>query len=421
MRSSASRPRSISLRAPAPIHLGQLQRGARHGAHVVGPDRPTGRGLGVDGERADAPPRHAGGQGVLTHVRDGVEGRRAQQGLQVDRGHVAGRGVRPARAQELLAGGHQVVRPGAHPLGVADQHHRALGQHVDEQLHAVHQGRGQRLHALDRDALGDLVEHVPHAGQLVGELAGPGPDGVGEQQLATRRCPQPVLGDLEAALVGDREVPDLLDRVAPELHAQRVLLGGREDVQDAAADGEVAAPLDQVGARVGGCGQPSRDVVQVGRVTGPQPHRLQLAQTADHRLQHRPHRSDHDRDRADRLVTGLGVRQPAQHREPAADGVAARAEPLVRQRLPRGEVDHRVRRQEAAQRLGEVLGLARGRGDQQQRPGRARLRRGREGGRHRRPRAGRRGQVEGPAGTRGGPGRGRQPGRDQRRGRRGWR
>ncbi len=43
------------------------------------------------------------------------------------------------------------------------------------------------------------------------------------------------------------------------------------------------------------------------------------------------------------VVSSVGVRvgQPAQHGEATADGVAARAEPLVRQRLPRREVDDR--------------------------------------------------------------------------------
>ena len=74
----------------------------------------------------------------------------------------------------------------------------------------------------------------------------------GEQQLAARRRPEAVLGDLEGALVGDLEPAHLLDRVAPELDADRVLLGRREDVEDAAAHGELAAPLDEVGAGVGG-------------------------------------------------------------------------------------------------------------------------------------------------------------------------
>ena len=87
-----------------------------------------------------------------------------------------------------------------------------------------------------------------------GQLGGPGPDLVGEQQLAARRRPQVVDG-VERALVGHGEAADLLDVVAPELDSQRMLLGGREDVDDAAAHRELTAPLDQVDAHVGGRGQ----------------------------------------------------------------------------------------------------------------------------------------------------------------------
>ena len=70
------------------------------------------------------------------------------------------------------------------------------------------------------------------------------------------------LDRLEGALVGDREGADLLDVVAPELHAQRVLLGRREDVDDAAADGELAALLDQVDPGVRRVRQPAHDVLE---------------------------------------------------------------------------------------------------------------------------------------------------------------
>ena len=105
-------------------------------------------------------------------------------------------------------------------------------------------------------------------GSSTASAAGPRPDGVGEQQLAAGRRPQTVLGDLEAALVGDLEPADLLDGVAPELHPDGVLLGGREDVEDAAAHGELAPALDEVGARVGGGGQGLDDVLQRRLVAG---------------------------------------------------------------------------------------------------------------------------------------------------------
>ena len=157
-----------------------------------------------------------------------------------------------------------------------------------------------------------------------------------------------MLGDLEGALVGDLEPADLLDRVAPELDAQRVLLGGREDVEDAAAHGELAAPLDQVGAGVGGRREGLDDLLEGRLVAGLQRDRREVAQALGDRLEHRTHRGDDDDERAVAGVAGVGVGEPAQHGQPLADGVAARAEPLVRQGLPGGEVGDAVGVEEAA-------------------------------------------------------------------------
>ena len=80
----------------------------------------------------------------------------------------------------------------ARPLGV-EHEHLGVGRHqVDEQLHLVDQRRRQRLHALDRDAGGDLVGQLEQLRVLLAELGGPPAYVVGEQQLAARRCPEPV-------------------------------------------------------------------------------------------------------------------------------------------------------------------------------------------------------------------------------------
>ena len=202
-------------------------------------------------------------------------------------------------------------------------------------------------------------------GCCAAELGGPLADLVGEQQLAARRRPEP-LDLLEGALVGDRERADLLDVVAPELHPQRVLLGRREHVDDAAADRELAALLDQVDAGVRRGGQPAYDVLERRGVAGHQLDRLEVGQPLDLRLQHRADRRDDDLERAVGRV-GARVPEPAQHGEPAADGVAARAEPLVRQRLPARVVADQRRVDQVAERRDQVLGLARGRGHGQHR------------------------------------------------------
>ena len=132
--------------------------------------------------------------------------------------------------------------------------------------------------------------------------------------------------DLERALVDDLEVADLLDLVAPELHAQRVFLGGREDVQDAAAHGEVAALLDELGARVPGTDEVGDDVGQLAAVVaGVQFDRYELAQPRHLGLEHGPHRGHDDRQPSRRRVVGRRVREPSQHGQPLADRVGARA------------------------------------------------------------------------------------------------
>ena len=267
--------------------------------------------------------------------------RAVRRRAQVDGSLAAARGGRPGGAEELLAGRDQVVRTRSRALRVEDEHVGVVGHQVDEQLHVVHERRGERLHALDRDA----------GGQPVGELeqlrVGPAQRGrsladlLGQQQLAARRRPQP-LHRLERALVGHREGADLLDVVAPELDAQGVLLGGREDVDDAAAHGELAALLDQVDPRVRRVGEPAHELVERHRVADAQLDRLEVAEALDLRLEDRAHRRHDDLERP---VARVGARmpQPPEHGQPPPDGVAARAEPLVRQRLPARVVGDRRR------------------------------------------------------------------------------
>src|SRR5690606_1038493 len=59
-------------------------------------------------------------------------------------------------------------------------------------------------------------------------------------------------------------------------------------------------------------------------------------------------------------VVGAGVGEAAQHGQAAADGVAAGAEPLVRQRLPGRVLHDALGRQQGPQGGGQVLGLPSG-------------------------------------------------------------
>ena len=203
-------------------------------------DRRRARLVG-DAEGAHRPPGLALPEGVHADVAEGAVGRCAE----VDRGLTTARSGSPARAEELLARRHEVVGAGARPLRVEDDDRGAGRHHVDQQLHVIDEHRGQRLHALHRDPVGDLVGQLEQLGVRPAERRGATAYVLGEEELAARRRPQP-LDQVERSLVGDGEGAQLLDVVAPELDPDRVLLGRREDVDDAAAHGELAPLLDQV-------------------------------------------------------------------------------------------------------------------------------------------------------------------------------
>ena len=136
-------------------------------------------------------------------------------------------------------------------------------------------------------------------------------------------------------LIGHRERADLVDLVAEELDAERVVRHRREDIEDAAAQGELAATRDHVDAVVGELDE-SRRRPRRGRSPRPPTARSIGATSA------RPAARGCSAPRTeDVTMSGVSSRprgDAPQHLEPAADGLGARAQPLVRQRLPRGEV-----------------------------------------------------------------------------------
>ena len=207
------------------------------------------------------------------------------------------------------------------------------------------------------DAFCQLAEYLGKAGMLLGQPFGGITDRRGEQQFAAWRRPQPVGRRLQAALVGDLEVPDLFYGVAEELDPQRMFLDGREDIKDAAAYRDVAAVLNQVRARVTGLDKPGEHVIEVGLVARPKPDRLDIAEPGHNGLQEAADRGDDDLERARGRVGGIRVREPAEHGEPLADRVRPWREPFVRERLPCREARHRLRRQQRCQGDGQVLGL----------------------------------------------------------------
>ena len=308
--------------------------------------------LGIGSERGDGPPRDVALAGNRTQLADlAVRG-----AAEVDGDGVAVYRVVPRRVEELLAGGEQVVGTGADAFGVAGDDHGRRRQDVEEGLQPVGEDRRQRLHALGVDTVGALEQEVVDLRVLADEVAGAFAHGIGEQQLTAGRCPQAVLGGAQGALVGDGEVAHLVDLVAPELHAQRVLLDGGEHVEQATADGELPALLDHVHARITRGREVADDGVEVGSHALRQPHGFEVGQPDDDGLQQRPNGGDDD----PQFAPGFGVHDATQPRQPLADDVRTGRQPLVRQGLPGGELDEGVDRKQARQRRDDVLGLAAG-------------------------------------------------------------
>ena len=134
-----------------------------------------------------------------------------------------------------------------------------------------------------------------------------------------------------------------------------MLLGRREDVEDAAADGELAAPLDQVGPGV-------RRARPAARRSPPAPPRRRPAEPTGSRSP-RPRTCGCRTARTGATTTetrpvrraGHRVGQPAQHGQPPADGVARGLSRSCGSVSQDGNSSTDSAGQEAPQRVGQVL------------------------------------------------------------------
>ena len=344
------------------------------------------RQLLVDGERAHRPPRHA-------QLAARGRGRR-----RCDRRDAAPRSIGasppPAAAaqdasQELLAGGDQVVRRGVRTRSGSHDHGHGARR-------AARRPAAPCRRPAPAPATPCPRRRCPRRSCRASRPARGAPRRARAARARTSSVSsssrhggahRPCSATSRRALVGDREGADLLDLVAPELHPQRVLLGRREDVEDAAAHRELAALLDQVDAGVRGRGQRVDDVVEVGR--------RRPARSATGSRSPRPLTcgcsTDADRARpppASGPVAGSSAPGWASRRSTASRRPTVSLRGLSRSCgsvSQAGIVGDAVGGQQRAQRRGQVLGLAAGGGDREHGAPAPRGQRGdREGARRRR-------------------------------------
>ena len=259
----------------------------------------------------------------------------------------------PGRFQEFLRRAHQVLGPRADPLGVAQQHERPGRKHIHKEFHAVDEYRCEGFHPIDDEPLGHTVEDFGGLRMRRCQRPGARTDLWGEQEFARRmQCDSAHM--LARPLIGYGEVADLLDRVAPELDTDRMLGGRGEDIEDAPAHGELAASLDEIDAGVSAQDELGHHLIDVDLLALLEDQRLEVGEAADKRLEHRSHgRADHPQG-----IAGLRMGKPAQDGDTATRGVSRRAQPLVRQCLPRREDDRAAGTELVLYGIGDVLGLA---------------------------------------------------------------
>ena len=310
------------------------------------------RGQGVLRESAHAPPCLAAASGLLAGLRESREG----GGVHVDRDLATGGGSRPSSGEEFLRSGNQGLGALIHTFGLHQDDASVPRQSGDHGDHGGHESRCEGFHTLGSHALGDLCEHIGCAGQDGHEAPSSLANVLCQQDLPARRGVD--LGDgLHRALISHGEGADLIHLVAEQVHTQRMRLCGREDVDDPAAHCELTAALDHVHASVCRTDEILFELLDVHEVADPQAYRLQFAKPLRDRLQQGTHR--HDQHRQFRELLGVG--KAALYQQPLGNGVRARGEPLVRQRLPRWKDLHRLTRQICAQGALKFLGAAAGR------------------------------------------------------------
>ena len=357
---------------PRPRHRGTVQpaRGRARSRELspdvdVGVEQTLGRGIRLSRiEGAERPPHVAAGVRGLAQARQG-RGSRPRPG-------------RSASAAPAVAALHAASRNSrfVSPSVIARGDGRAPGRRARRPRPRAGSRRGsragrraagsERLHALDRDALGHLLEHaarVPGNSSLQLALrAGAHP--IGQQQLpALRRTARSRHVAGKRSLIGDRERADLVDLIAEELDtiADACAVGGKTSRMPPRT---ANSPRRETMSTRWYASSTRRDETSPSR--GPtadvEVDRSDIGQPRRERLDGAPHRRCDLRGESSpcHLATW------PEHLKAGAHDLGARAQPLVRERLPRREVQHLGAGKQRAERGAERLGAAPGGCDHQE-------------------------------------------------------
>ena len=214
------------------------------------------------------------------------------------RGACVGIGSRPTWSRAWSASAsllvEQLLRAVAQPARLDDRDERARRQEIREEVLVGGQPRQPRLHAVEGLPLGEALPLLPAPRLGAQQLGRAGAHLVGRQQLADRE--QPRVGEIAVrALVGDRELREPVDLVAPEVDAHRMVGGRGIHVDDRAAHCELAARLDLVLAAIAHRDESLDELVAVEPRAGPDDDRFDVLDVRPEPLHERADRRDDDR------------------------------------------------------------------------------------------------------------------------------
>ena len=219
--------------------------------------------------------------------------------------------------------------------------HQGAGTVVEQRLHVIVEQRQPVLDAdmalAGRDRLVEQVLARDVAEQLA-IAAAETLDALRRQQHFADRQQYDLVAVAGRTLAHRIEGADGLQRVAEQVEAQRLGRARREEIEQAAADGELARLHHRFGAAIAVLGQELGEPGHVDRLALAQDGRsLGIEAARRHALQGRAHRRQDDPRRG----TGrLGRRQPAQRLETLGHDVGMGRQPVIGQAVPGREDQH---------------------------------------------------------------------------------
>ena len=171
-------------------------------------------------------------------------------------------------------------------------------------------------------------------------------------------------------MIGDREVPNFLDVVPPELDADGVLLTRRKDVHDASAHRDLSTSLDEIDALIPEFDKTFHARRQIDAVTGSHANWGGLDHRGRDWLNDGPNGRHDYVDGQQQRVLRIRVGDSAQQVGSPPDRVEGRGQSFVREGLPRRECRDSYVGREVSDGRGHVVGTRAGGGEHQDRVGR---------------------------------------------------